>query len=116
MENTKKVTIKEAARKYIGYSMVALVAFLGLLVLISAMTSKVAAEDSKKTLQESVEVAQADYDFSQAQALDSMRTYCKNWVELSNAKVSLAENLKIKSTQSPADIKVCEGVYVPTSF
>jgi hypothetical protein len=116
MENTNKVTMKEVARKYIGYGLITILAFGLMLVLISAFSQKATADDSKKTLQESVEMAQADYDLSQAQALDSMRSYCKNWVELSNAKVALANSLKIKTTQVVADVNVCEGVYVPTSF
>lgn len=114
MENVENV--KETGRKVAKYVVGGLFAFLALLVIVSALTGQTKAQDDKKTLQESVEQAQSDYDFSQAQALDSMRSYCKNWVELGNAKALLAETLKIKANQPTLDVKVCESITVPTSF
>lgn len=115
MENNKK-SLKETGRTVAKYVVGGLFTFLALMVIISALTGQTKAQDDKKTLQESVEMAQTDYDLSQSQALDAMKSYCKNWVELGNAKALLAETLKIKANQPILDIKVCESITVPTSF
>lgn len=72
------------------------------------------------SLQQSVEMAQADYDLSQSQAKAAMIQYCESWKGLALAKAELAEKLKINrdgngaaATASSVD---CTLQSVPSSF
>ena len=89
--------------------------FMGILWLLGGVGT-VKAE--VKTLQESVEMAQADYDLSQSQATDALNQYCTNWKELAQAKVALADAMKINSTINKGAIEAvdCTKQTVPTSF
>lgn len=108
--------IKETIRPYVGYAFFAFIAIIFLGAVLTPFFGKASAQDDRKTLQESVVMAQADYDLSQSQALNSMKAYCNSWVELNNAKVQLANATKIKTDSSIIDAKACESITVPSSF
>ncbi len=114
--NIIKKELNVTGRKIAKGVVIGFLSILALLVIISTLTGQTNAKDDKKTLQESVEISQADYDLSQSQALDAMKSYCKSWAELSNAKAQLSAAMKINATTKIVDVKVCEGVYVPVSF
>lgn len=91
------------------------------------------AKADKVTLQESVEMAQADYDVSQAQAMKVMedtnisqtaalQEYCKDWQRLADAKIMLASKMKLNATTASLYAEVdCSAIKisiitVPASF
>jgi len=108
--------IKETIRPYVGYAFFGFIALIFLGAVLTPFFGKASAQEDKKTLQESVVMAQADYDLSQSQALNSMKAYCNSWVELNNAKVQLAQAMKIDTDSSIVDTKACESITIPSSF
>lgn len=95
----------------------AAVMILGL-SLIYAMGGTAKAE--VKTLQQSVEMAQADYDLSQSQTKDALIQACESWKALAIAKAELSEAMKISSTLNSEGLKTKDcGVaadLLPASF
>ncbi len=73
-----------------------------------------------KTLQQSVEMAQVDYDFSQTATKAAMIQACHSWKELAIAKAQLADAMKISSSldENALKTKNCEDAasLVPASF
>lgn len=70
------------------------------------------------SLQQSVEMAQADYNLSQTQAKAALRQYCENWKLLALDKANLADAMKIPtSINRDAVMGVdCDEITLPSSF
>lgn len=107
MKNIKTIGIKLAV--FTG----ALAATLGV-VWIMGGTAKA----DVLTLQQSVEMAQADYDLSQKQGNDAIQSACKSWKELAGAKLKLAEAVKLPTTIDKAGVEAanCTDLKIPASF
>jgi len=99
-----------------------LVVFLIALVIlgVAARLFGGTAQADKTTLQQSVEMAQADYDLSQAQAQAAIVQACNTWKGLASAKSDLAAAMKINSNLDKAQIEAvnCDNAknLVPVSF
>lgn len=93
---------------------------LGVIVVLAFVayiwTSQPDAKANATTLQESVEMAQADYDFSQAQTKAAMTQYCENWKELSKAKLDLAKATNIPSSLQDVQGVDCNTISIPSTF
>ncbi len=120
MTNTTTTTKKEAPLwlkqliAIIAGALLAIVLFALLLNLIPTVKADVV------TLQESVQIAQADYDLSQSQAKAGIIQACETWKGLALAKADLAIAMKInsdlnKDTIATTDCKKVESL-VPASF
>ena len=115
MNNTESKLValrSDGLKKFLGGILGAILIF----VLVGVISSNVSAKTSN--LQDSVIIAQADYELSQAQTLAGMQQYCINWQELALAKVELAKATKIESNIDEAAVKAvdCKKVAVPSSF
>lgn len=93
---------------------------LGVIVVLSFVAyiwvSQPDAKASTTTLQESVEMAQADYDLSQSQAKAAMTQYCENWKGLSKAKLDLAKATNIPSSLQDVQGVDCNSINIPSTF
>lgn len=99
----------------IGLGIISLVIFGAL---IWAFQPRANAAQEVKTLQESVEMAQADYDLSQKQAKDALASYCTNWKELATSKRALADATKLDFNlkQEEIDAVNCTNTQLPSTF
>jgi hypothetical protein len=102
----------EGLRKVGMYIMLGILGMIFLFVMVGSASSKA------NTLQDSVVMAQADYELSQSQTLAGMQQLCMNWQELALAKVELAKATNLQSGLEEAAVKAvdCKLVTVPSSF
>lgn len=108
-----KTTIKQAIIKF-GVLVGVFAAFLAILWLMGG-----AAKADTKSLQESVEMSQADYDMGQAQAKSALIQTCNDWKALAEAKIDLATATKIQINLTKEQVQVdCSkaGDLVPVTF
>jgi len=102
----------------------AIAAFFGILLFplalyfISMMIPKASADTA--SLQESVEMEQANYNISIVQARESMKQHCETWKSLATAKRGLANatGLHFNLSQEQIDSVKCESAQglVPAGF
>jgi len=98
---------------FIGLGVIAALIFVALV-----WASQPDAKANATTLQQSVEMAQADYNLSQSQALAGLQQYCENWKGLATAKRQLADatGLNFNLTADQINSVDCKQVTVPHSF
>lgn len=108
MKNVK-TTIRNTA--------IVLVSFASFLALLWFMGGNSAKADAQ-SLQESVQIAQADYDIAQVNAKQAMTQACTSWKTLALAKAELAEAVNLPHSFNKEAVKAvdCEAVTVPVSF
>lgn len=99
----------------IGLGVLAILLFC-LYVWVSQPTAN--ASTDVRTLQESVEQAQADYDLSQKQAKDALVQYCTNWKALAQNKANLADAMKITTNINREAVMAvdCTQLTLPSTF
>jgi hypothetical protein len=116
----KTLTLKPGVSKLLKTSLAVVMLILVLAGLNGLISSHYVANAAQevKTLQESVEQAQADYDLSQKQAKDALASYCTNWKELATSKRALADATKLDFNlkQEEIDAVNCTNTQLPSTF
>lgn len=112
MKIANNLTLKQ---NLIGLGFIAMLVIVGFIII---SLPRVSAQEETKSLQESVEQAQADYDLSQKQAKDALTSYCTSWKELATAKRALADKTQLDFSlkQTEIDAVNCTNIQLPSTF